>query len=112
MASGRMLEHVFEAAQGAFDVTLSNAEPRGNSDWLMLSPVLSGEKAYAKIGTHDADWYAAHGVACRDPKKTDTIITAGRPGTKVVVIGGGGDGSPGGRGHRHPFDGPSDGTPA
>jgi len=96
MASGRMLEHVFEAAQGAFDVTLSNAEPRGNSDWLMLSPVLSGEKAYAKIGTHDADWYAAHGVACRDPKKTDTIITAGRPGTKVVMIGGGGDGSPGG----------------
>ena len=62
MASGRMLEHVFEAAPDAFDVTLFNAEPRGNYNRLMLSPVLSGEKTYAQIVTHDAGWYAAHGV--------------------------------------------------
>ena len=64
MASGRMLEHLFEAG-GDFDITLFNAEPRGNYNRLMLSPVLSGEKTYDQIVTHDADWYAAHGVDCR-----------------------------------------------
>lgn len=65
MASGRMLEHLFEQAPGRYDVTLFNAEPRGNYNRIMLSPVLSGEKTYAEIVTHDADWYAAQGVDCR-----------------------------------------------
>ncbi len=65
MASGRLLEQLFEAAPGAFEVTLFNAEPRGNYNRLMLSPVLSGEKTYEQIVTHDDAWYAAHGVDCR-----------------------------------------------
>lgn len=65
MASGRMLEHLFEQAPGRYDVTLFNAEPRGNYNRIMLSPVLSGEKTYADIVTHDAEWYAAQGVDCR-----------------------------------------------
>jgi nitrite reductase (NADH) large subunit len=64
MASGRMLEHLFEAGF-AGHVTLFNAEPRGNYNRLMLSPVLSGEKTYDQIVTHDAEWYESHGVACR-----------------------------------------------
>ncbi|MDP0929173.1 nitrite reductase large subunit NirB [Paracoccus onubensis] len=64
MASGRMLEHLFEADPDAYDVTLFNLEPRGNYNRLMLSPVLSGEKTYEDIVTHDDDWYAAHGVTC------------------------------------------------
>jgi nitrite reductase (NADH) large subunit len=65
MASGRMLEHLFEDSPGAFDVTLFGAEPRGNYNRIMLSPVLAGDKAYEQIVTHDADWYARHGVTCR-----------------------------------------------
>src|SRR5215217_5466078 len=65
MASGRMLEHLFEAEPGRFAVTLFGAEPRGNYNRIMLSPVLGGEKRYEDIVTHDADWYAAHGVHCR-----------------------------------------------
>ena len=53
MASGRMLEHLFETQSGDWNVTLFNAEPRGNYNRLMLSPVLSGEKTYADIVTHD-----------------------------------------------------------
>ncbi|MEO0390471.1 MAG: nitrite reductase large subunit NirB [Pseudomonadota bacterium] len=64
MASGRALEHVFEAG-GAFDVTLFNAEPRGNYNRIMLSPVLAGDQTYDEIVTHDATWYAEHGVTCR-----------------------------------------------
>ncbi len=65
MASGRALEELFERAPGAYDVTLFGAEPRGNYNRIMLSPVLSGEKTYDEIITHDADWYAEHGVDCR-----------------------------------------------
>lgn len=65
MASGRMLEHLFEDGTEAFDVTLFGAEPRGNYNRIMLSPVLAGEKCYEDIITHDAEWYAAHDVACR-----------------------------------------------
>ena len=65
MASGRMLEHLFEADPDAFQVTLFNAEPRGNYNRIMLSPVLSGEKSYEEIVTHDDDWYAGNNVTCR-----------------------------------------------
>jgi nitrite reductase (NADH) large subunit len=62
MASGRVLEHLVEAAPEAFEITLFNAEPRGNYNRIMLSPVLSGEKTFEEIITHDADWYARHGI--------------------------------------------------
>ncbi|SEP54869.1 nitrite reductase large subunit NirB [Thalassovita taeanensis] len=69
MASGRALEHLLDTAPDAYDVTLFNAEPRGNYNRLMLSPVLSGEKTYEEIVTHDADWYEARGVTCRFGEK-------------------------------------------
>ncbi|MCJ8507401.1 nitrite reductase large subunit NirB [Rhizobium lemnae] len=62
MAPGRMLEHLFEQAPGAYDVTIFNAEPRVNYDRIMLSPVLSGEKTYEDIIIHGDAWYEAHGV--------------------------------------------------
>ena len=40
MATGRALEHLF-AAGADYAVTLFNAEPRGNYNRIMLSPVLS-----------------------------------------------------------------------
>ncbi|SFR39502.1 nitrite reductase large subunit NirB [Litoreibacter janthinus] len=63
MASGRVLEHLFEA-NADYEVTLFNGEARGNYNRIMLSPVLSGEKSYDDIVTHNADWYVANGVTC------------------------------------------------
>ncbi|WP_298974169.1 nitrite reductase large subunit NirB [uncultured Roseobacter sp.] len=65
MASGRVLEHLTDQAPGAYDITLFNAEPRGNYNRIMLSPVLSGEKTYDEIVTHDHAWYADARVTCR-----------------------------------------------
>ena len=62
MAPGRVLDHLFEAAPDAYDVTIFNAEPRVNYDRIMLSPVLSGEKAYEDIVIHGDGWYIDHGV--------------------------------------------------
>jgi len=62
MAPGRMLEHLFENAPDAYDVTIFNAEPRVNYDRIMLSPVLSGEKTFEDIVIHGDGWYVKHGV--------------------------------------------------
>lgn len=73
MAPGRMLEHLFDKEGVAFDVTIFNAEPRVNYNRLMLSPVLSGEKTYADIITHDDDWYSQHGVTLHKGAKVSEI---------------------------------------
>lgn len=65
MASGRVIEQLVETNPDAYDITLFNAEARGNYNRIMLSPVLSGEKIYEEIVTHDDDWYATHDVTCR-----------------------------------------------
>ncbi len=62
MAPGRMLETLLESAPDAFDITIFNAEPRVNYNRLMLSPVLTGEKRYEDIVTHDDAWYEGHGI--------------------------------------------------
>ena len=77
MATGRMLEHLFDAGAD-YDVTLFNAEPRGNYNRIMLSPVLSGDKTYAEIVTHDDTWYAAQGVTCRFGERIATIDRAAK----------------------------------
>jgi nitrite reductase (NADH) large subunit len=81
MASGRVLEHLLEDNPESYDVTLFGAEPRGNYNRIMLSPVLAGEKRYDDIITHDADWYARNGINCRFGE-TVTIIDRKR---KVVA---------------------------
>jgi nitrite reductase (NADH) large subunit len=81
MAPGRLLDHLITADPQAYDVTLFNAEKRGTYNRLMLSPVLSGEKTYADIVTHDDAWYANHGVTCR----FDERVVAIDPVAKVVI---------------------------
>ena len=73
MASGRALEQLFDAAPSEYDVTLFNAEPRGNYDRIMLSPVLAGDKTYEDIVIHDSAWYEEKGVTCRFGEKVVAI---------------------------------------
>ncbi|MER5173891.1 nitrite reductase large subunit NirB [Thioclava kandeliae] len=75
MASGRMLEHLMDADPDAYEITLFNAEPRGNYSRLMLSPVLAGEKTYAEIVTHNDAWYAEKGISCRFGERVVAIDT-------------------------------------
>jgi nitrite reductase (NADH) large subunit len=77
MASGRALEQLKKAG-GDFDVTLFNAEPRGNYDRIMLSPVLSGDKIYEEIVIHTSDWYEENGVTCRFGEKIVAVDRAAK----------------------------------
>jgi nitrite reductase (NADH) large subunit len=85
MAPGRMLEHLFEAAPGRFDVTIFNAEPRVNYNRLMLSPVLSGEKTYEEIITHGDDWYEANAVTLH---KSSPVTLIDREAKRVISTNG------------------------
>lgn len=85
MAPGRMLEHLLEADPTAYDITIFNAEPRVNYNRLMLSPVLSGEKTYEDIITHDDDWYAAHSITLH---KAQMITEIDRTAKTVTSAGG------------------------
>jgi nitrite reductase (NADH) large subunit len=73
MAPGRMLEHLLEQAPGRYTVTIFNAEPRVNYDRIMLSPVLSGEKAYEEIIIHGDGWYIANNITLYKGHKIVTI---------------------------------------
>ncbi len=55
------------------------AEPRVNYNRIMLSPVLSGEKAFEDIIIHDEAWYAKHGVESAARRSPSSPSTA-RPG--------------------------------
>jgi len=81
MAPGRMLEHLLEDPNNDFDITIFNAEPRVNYNRLMLSPVLSGEKTYADIITHNDQWYAEHNITLH---KSDPIQSIDYDNREVI----------------------------
>ena len=62
MAGVRALEEILSRTPHAFSMTVFGAEPHGNYDRIMLSPVLAGEKRFADIVTHDRDWYESNGI--------------------------------------------------
>ena len=78
MAPGRMLEHLFEATPGRYEVTIFNAEPRVNYDRIMLSPVLSGEKDYEQIIIHGDGWYIKNGITLYKGHRVTTIDRAAK----------------------------------
>lgn len=73
MAPGRMLEYLLETDPDLYDISIFNAEPRVNYNRLMLSPVLSGEKSYEDIITHDDDWYSSNGIQLYKSARIDRI---------------------------------------
>ena len=67
MAGVRAVEEVLARVgrahpPGAFAITVFGAEPHGNYNRILLSPVLAGEKDFAAIVTHDRAWYDDNGI--------------------------------------------------
>ncbi|WP_445501366.1 nitrite reductase large subunit NirB [Microvirga sp. G4-2] len=85
MAAGRVLEELFTRAPGAYEVTIFGAEPRVNYNRIMLSPVLSGEKAYEDILIHDDSWYDANGIILHRGKQ---IVQIDRNAKRVAAADG------------------------
>jgi len=62
MAAMRTVEELLELAPHAYEITVFGAEPHGNYNRIMLSPVLAGEKKFEDIILHPKSWYVDHGI--------------------------------------------------
>ncbi|MCB1863700.1 MAG: NAD(P)/FAD-dependent oxidoreductase, partial [Gammaproteobacteria bacterium] len=62
MAGMRTVEELLALAPDKFDITVFGAEPHGNYNRIMLSPVLAGEKTVDQIMINDLNWYAEKGI--------------------------------------------------
>ena len=73
MAGIRTVEELLKIAPLMFDITVFGAEPYGNYNRIMLSPVLTGEKTFEEIVTHNEQWYVDNNVTLYKNKSVDVI---------------------------------------
>lgn len=62
MAGMRTVEELLQGAPNEYDITVFGAEPYGNYNRIMLTPVLYGAKSIDEIMIHDLDWYHKNGI--------------------------------------------------
>ncbi|MES2149532.1 MAG: FAD-dependent oxidoreductase [Pseudomonadota bacterium] len=62
MAGMRTVEELLKLAPDLYDITVFGAEPHGNYNRIMLSPVLAGEKTVDEIMLHTREWYRENGI--------------------------------------------------
>jgi nitrite reductase (NADH) large subunit len=82
MAGIRTLEELLKLAPDMYDITVFGAEPHGNYNRILLSPVLAGEMTIKDIMLNDVDWYAQNGITLHLNK---TVTQIDRVRRKVVA---------------------------
>jgi len=78
MAGIRALEELIEIAPDKYDITVFGAEPYGNYNRILLSPVLAGEKTMDDIMLNDDQWYADNNITLHKGKEIVDIDRHGR----------------------------------
>ena len=73
MAGMHTIEHLLAAAPDLYDITVFGAEPLGNYNRMMLSPVLAGETTLDAIMINGMDWYARHSITLHPGKAVAMI---------------------------------------
>jgi nitrite reductase [NAD(P)H] large subunit len=73
MAGMRTVEELLALAPDLYDIAVFGAEPHGNYNRILLSPVLAGEKTVGDIMLNAADWYAEHAIRLHAGKKVTRI---------------------------------------
>jgi len=81
MAGMRTIEELLDLDKEMYDITVFGAEPYGNYNRILLSPVLAGEKTIEEIMLNDEQWYVDNDVKLHKGK---TIVNIDRK--KQVVI--------------------------
>ena len=78
MAGVRTLEELLKIAPDKYDITVFGAEPFGNYNRILLSPVLSGEKTIDDIMLNDLPWYEENNITLHAGKWVTEINRARR----------------------------------
>ncbi len=63
MAGMRTIDELLKLSPDKYDITVFGAEPHGNYNRIMLSPVLAGDKTIEQIIIHDLQWYQDKGIS-------------------------------------------------
>src|SRR4051812_15321765 len=82
MAGIRTVETLLERAPDLYEITVFGAEPYGNYNRILLSPVLAGEKTVNDIMLNTEQWYDDNGITLR---KGETIAMIDRRTCEVVT---------------------------
>lgn len=62
MAGMRTVDELLKLSPDKFDITVFGAEPHGNYNRIMLSPVLAGDKELSDIIINDLQWYEDNNI--------------------------------------------------
>jgi len=73
MAGVRTLEELLKLAPDMYDITVFGAEPHGNYNRILLSPVLAGEMTLPEIMLNDLAWYRDNGITLHAGRKVTRI---------------------------------------
>lgn len=62
MAGMRTVEELLKLAPDLYDITVFGAEPHGNYNRILLSPLLAGDKSMDDIMLNPREWYVDNGI--------------------------------------------------
>ncbi len=65
MAGVRTLEELLKYSRDLYDITVFGAEPYGNYNRILLSPLLANEKTLDDIMLNGPEWYAQYGITLK-----------------------------------------------
>ena len=85
MAGVRTLEELLKIAPDMYDIAVFGAEPYGNYNRILLSPVLAGEKTLDDIMLNDDQWYADHDIRLHKGRK---VVEIDRRNRRVIAADG------------------------
>ncbi|MCX7172443.1 MAG: FAD-dependent oxidoreductase, partial [Proteobacteria bacterium] len=85
MAGMRTIEELLKLAPDLYDVAVFGAEPHGNYNRILLSPVLAGEMSLSDIVLNDLDWYRDNHIVLHAGK---TVTRIDRVARKVIAADG------------------------
>ncbi|HEY0917424.1 MAG TPA: FAD-dependent oxidoreductase [Solimonas sp.] len=82
MAGMRTVEELLKLSPDLYDITVFGAEPHGNYNRILLSPVLAGEKTVDDIMLNTRQWYAQNGITLH---AGDPVVKIDRPRRTVYA---------------------------
>jgi len=85
MAAMRTVEELLQHTPDAYDITVFGAEPRGNYNRILLSPLLAGETDREQIMLNSLQWYRDKGIALH---AGDPVVSIDRRQKRVISAAG------------------------
>lgn len=82
MAGARTLEEILRLDPDRFAITVFGAEPWGNYNRILLSPLLAGEKSIDDIMINPDSWYSEHNI---ELLKGTTVTRIDRDNRRVIA---------------------------